>query len=155
MGEQLSVISVVCMVIKALTARLGRANTQGLCPLAISATKPGTRLGSAPAKLPRKEANPAKHAGVKAGKPVKSVNWVATQGNENNLSGKINGESFTIAPDTGAEITIVPGHLVFERIRGVTGEPTLVQCARVPIEFEGHTFDKVVAVANKEMVSVQ
>ncbi len=41
----------------------------------------------------------------------------------------------------------------FERIRGVTGEHTLVQCARVRIEFEGHTFDKVVAVANKEMVS--
>ncbi len=42
-------------------------------------------------------------------------------------SGKINGESCTIAPDTGKTI-IVPGHLVFEsqlidefeRIRGVT-----------------------------------
>ncbi len=31
---------------------------------------------------------------------MKSVNWVAIQGDENNLSGKINGESCTIGPDT-------------------------------------------------------
>ncbi len=33
----------------------------------------------------------------------------------------------------------------FETIRGVTGEPTLVQCARVPMEFEGQSFEKLVA----------
>ncbi len=92
---------------------------------------------------------------------MRSVNWVAVEGDDNDLSGKVNGEPCTITPDTGAEITLVPGHMVyesqlvdeFETIRGVTGEPTLVQCARVPVEFEGQSFEKLVAVANGHMIS--
>ncbi len=42
-----------------------------------------------------------------------------------------------------------------ETVRGVTGEPTLVQCAKAPIEFEGRTFEKVVAVANGKLSAIK
>ncbi len=34
----------------------------------------------------------------------------------------------------------------------MSGQPVTVQCTVVPYEFEGHTFSRMVAVANKALV---
>ncbi len=73
----------------------------------------------------------------------------------------MNGTVCTIVPDTGADITLVPGHLVYshqlvdqvEHVKGVSGLPVEVQCADVPFEFEGRQFTRRVAVANKDLIN--
>ncbi len=77
------------------------------------------------------------------------------------MLGEVNGIQCQIIPDTGAEITIVPGHLVlasqlleeYETIRGVAGGPVKAQCARVPIRFEGRQYVSRVVVANRDLLN--
>ncbi len=79
--------------------------------------------------------------------------------------GKVNDTPCVIAPDTGSDnrnnITLVPGHLVyehqlvdqFERVKCVSGEPVLIQWADVPFEYKGCQFTQRVAVANQNLIS--
>ncbi len=72
----------------------------------------------------------------------------------------MNGFTCTIAPDTGAEVMIVPGKLVYELqllqdwvyVKGLSGKPVLLQFAMVPFSFEGREFSMTVAVAKADTV---
>ncbi len=46
--------------------------------------------------------------------PAKKVNWMAVNNESKWVEGEVNGFTCTIAPDTGAEVMIVPGKLVYE-----------------------------------------
>ncbi len=73
------------------------------------------------------------------------MNWARVGQEVASLTGRVNGIECTIIPDTGADITIVPGNFVsasqllddYELVRGVSGMPVKVQCAMVPIASEG------------------
>ncbi len=77
------------------------------------------------------------------------------------MEGKVNGIECSIIPDTGAEVTIVPGNLVpncllikeWEIIQGVTREPVKAQCAIVNMEVEGKYFMRRVVVATNDLLS--
>ncbi len=90
------------------------------------------------------------------------MEWFSTAGQEvASLTGRVNGTECTIIPDTEVDITIVPGNLVFanqllddyELVRGMSGMPVKVQCAMVPIAFEGREYMLKVAVANWELLN--
>ncbi len=109
-----------------------------------------------------KVSEPSKGAGVKPGQPsAKKANWARAGQAVALLQGAVNGTPCNIVPDTGADATIVPGNLMFasqlldefELVRGVAGSPVKVQCAKVPIQFEGKEYMQRVAVANKELVN--
>ncbi len=72
------------------------------------------------------------------------------------ISGTVNGITCVIAPDTGAEVTLVQGHLVCETqllddwvsVKGASGTIVKLQKAVVLFEVEGRRFSKEVVVAN-------
>ncbi len=78
------------------------------------------------------------------------MNWARAGQSVTPLTGEVNGTSCTIIPDTEADITVVPGHLVyasqlleeFETVRSVSCAPVCVQCAEVPITFEGKEYEE-------------
>ncbi len=81
------------------------------------------------------------------------ANWV---------EGEVNGMECIIAPDTGAELTVVPGDLVYEKqmlddwvkeVKAATGAPVTLQLAEVPFVFEDKEFVEEVAVARTDMVA--
>ena len=88
------------------------------------------------------------------------MNWVAVTSTSETISGKVNGFTTDLVVDTCAEITVVPGNLVYEgqilpdrvEIVGATGVPVSAKTARLEFEVEGITFDKVVAVASPGMM---
>ncbi len=56
-----------------------------------------------------------KKVNVKAGgTPTKSINWLAVQVISKWVDGEVNCFKYIIAPDTGAEVTVVPGHHVYD-----------------------------------------
>ncbi len=73
----------------------------------------------------------------------------------------MNGTECSIVPDTGAEVTVVPGCLVYENqmlpdeieVRGATGVPVRLSMAEVVFEIESRTFVKRVAVAQEGMLN--
>ncbi len=75
------------------------------------------------------------------------------------MSGKVNGLQTEFVVDTGAEITVVPGNLVYENqllpesieIVGATGVPVCTKLADVEFDVMGKNFVKTVAVASAEM----
>ena len=102
----------------------------------------------------------AKGSNLKPGEKPKYVNWVAVTSTSETIPGKVNGFTTDLVVDTGAEITVIPGNLVYEgqilpdtvEIVGATGVPVSAKTARVEFEVEGITFDKVVAVASPGMM---
>ncbi len=124
--------------------------------------RPWHKSYDCPDRKSQKPGEPSKGASSKPGQPQpKRANWAAVGQNNNSLLGEVNGIQCHIIPDTGAEITIVPGHLVlasqlleeYETIRGVAGGPVKAQCARVPIRFEGRQYVSRVVVANRDLLN--
>ncbi len=80
---------------------------------------------------------------------------------QNALVGEVNGVECQIIPNTGAEVTIVPGNLVYacqlldeyDTIRSVAGGPGRAQRAVIPIKFEGKEYTHKVVMANKELLN--
>ena len=103
----------------------------------------------------------AKGLNLKPGEKPKCVNWVAVTSTSEIILGKVNGFTTDLEVDTGTEITVVLGNLVYEgqilpdtvEIVGATGVPVSSKTARVEFEIEGITFDKVVSVASPGMMS--
>ncbi len=101
-----------------------------------------------------------KKLGVKVGSAPKIANWVAVGSDFRLVKGKVNGLDCPIAPDTGAEVTIVPGTLVYESqmlpdtvvVRGATGIPVTLCMADVQFEIEGISSVRRVAVARADML---
>ncbi len=105
------------------------------------------------------QANP-KSLCVRQGDRPKKCNWVAATANCGTVSGKVNGLQTEFVVDTGAEITVVPGNLVYENqllpesieIVGATGVPVCTKLADVEFDVMGKNFVKTVAVASAEML---
>ncbi len=101
-----------------------------------------------------------KNLGIRSGSKPKHNNWLAVGTDFPLVEGKVNGLKCTIAPDTGAEITVVPGNLVYEsqllpgtvEVRGATGVPVHLCMAEVEFEIEGESFARKVAVAHAGML---
>ncbi len=87
-----------------------------------------------------------------------NTNWVSVQNGAPHVSGFVNGTQYKIVPDTGAEISIVPGCLVFDDqltgemvvVKGWDGRPVTLETAVVDFTFKGRTFASRVAVAPKD-----
>ncbi len=90
----------------------------------------------------------------KSGKTY-NTNWVAVRERSSYVDGIVNGTKCQIVPDSGAEITIVPGCLVYEhqlkdekvQVRGWKGVPEWLHTAVVDFQFQGRKFKSLVAVA--------
>ncbi len=102
-----------------------------------------------------------KKLGLKSGSKPFNTNWVAVEGNTPVVKGRVNDVECSIVPDTGAEVTVVSGCLVYEaqilpekvQVRGATGGPVSLCTAEVMFELEGRSFSKVVAVAQEGMLN--
>ena len=93
----------------------------------------GHKLWECPTKSSSAEnfskSEPVKKFGVKPGGPVKNVNWMVVTDSAHVMTGSVNGIEYDIALDTGVEITLVPGYLVYESqligrtesVKGATG----------------------------------
>ncbi len=96
-------------------------------------------------------------AGVRNRKTY-NTHWVSVQNGAPHVSGFVNGTQCKIVPDTGAEISIVPGCLVFDDqltgemvvVKGWDGRPVNLETAVVDFTFKGRTFASRVAVAPKD-----
>ncbi len=96
-------------------------------------------------------------AGVRNRKTY-NTHWVSVQNGAPHVSGFVNGTQCKIVPDTGAEISIVPGCLVFDNqltgemvvVKGWDGRPVNLETAVVYFTFKGRTFASRVAVAPKD-----
>ncbi len=101
-----------------------------------------------------------KNVEVKKGRRTYNANLVAVQEGTSHVKGLVNGLECLIVPDTGAEITIVPGCLVYENqlldervnVKGWNGQTKSLQTAEVDFEFGGKSFISVVAVAHEDDV---
>ncbi len=96
-------------------------------------------------------------AGVRRGRTF-NTNWVSVRNGAPNVMGFVNGTKCKIVPDTGAEISIVPGCLVYGdqltgeqvEVRGWDGRPMTLDTAIVDFVFKGKSFSSRVAVAHKD-----
>ncbi len=94
---------------------------------------------------------------VKRGRTY-NTSWVAVRDGSRHVEGYVNGTKCRIVPDTGAEITIVPGCLVYDdqlsdetvRVRGWDSEPVSLYTAVVDFVFNGKSFKSRVAVAHED-----
>ncbi len=101
-----------------------------------------------------------KNLGIRSGSKPKHNNWLAVGTDFPLVERKVNGLKCMIAPDTGAEITVFPGNLVYEsqllpgtvEVRGATGVPVHLCMAEVEFEIEGESFARKVAVAHAGML---
>ncbi len=99
-----------------------------------------------------------KKVDVKKGSRTYNASLVAVQEGASHVKGMVNGMDCLIVPDTGAEITIVPGCLVYEnqlldervRVKGWNGMTKTLQTAEVDFEYGGKSFMSVVAVAHED-----
>ncbi len=102
----------------------------------------------------------SRNLGIRSGEKPKKCNWVATNSDVPTISGKVNDTDAEFVVDTGAEITIVPGNLVYESqllpdtvcVRGATGLPVTTNLARVEMCVLGKRFIKTVAVTSASML---
>ncbi len=93
----------------------------------------------------------------KSGKTY-NTNWVAVRERSSYVEGIVNGMKCQIVPDTGAEITIMPGCLVYEhqlkdekvQVRGWKGVPEWLHTAVIDFQFQGRKFKSLVAVARED-----
>ncbi len=101
-----------------------------------------------------------KKLNVKKGRTFKA-NWIAVRDGSRHVEGYVNGIKCKIIPDTGAEITVVPGCLVYDdqlcdesvSVRGWDSNPVDLQTAIVEFMFEGRPFRSKVAVAHEDRLS--
>ncbi len=101
-----------------------------------------------------------KKLNVKKGRTFKA-NWIAVRDGSRHVEGYVNGIMCKIIPDTGAEITVVPGCLVYDdqlcdesvSVRGWDSNPVDLQTAIVEFMFEGRPFRSKVAVAHEDRLS--
>ncbi len=99
--------------------------------------------------------------GLKAGNKPLTANWVSVQDGTPVVSGCVNGFKCDIVPETGAEVTVVPGCLVYENqilpdtieVWGATGVPVTLCMAVVDFDIEGRIFEKCVAIARQGMLN--
>ena len=92
----------------------------------------------------------------------KTVNWGAIIECEKTLTGTVN-EEVEIVVDTGAQITIVPGSLVYRDqltgeqvpILGVHGDPVQYELAKVPITLNDMSIEETVAIAPEEQMNTR
>ncbi len=83
-------------------------------------------------------------------------NWVSIRSGAPYVTGFVNGSQCKIVPDTGAEISIVPGCLVYGDqltgeqvdVKGWDGRPVTLDTAIVDFTFKGRTFSFRVAIAH-------
>ena len=100
-----------------------------------------------------------KDTGVKT-RPT-TVNWSRTNDSINSIKGIVNGHDTDIILDTGAQITVVPGKLVYEDnltgnsidIIGINGDPRPYQTAKIPITLNGTEVEEIVAVAPEHQLN--
>ncbi len=126
--------------------------------------EPGHKSPDCPNKLKSESAEnkyePGKKLNLKKIGRTYNTNWVAVREKSPYVEGFVNGTKCQIVPDTGAEITIVPGCFVYEhqlrdekvRVRGWKGVPEWLHTAVVDFEFQGKKFQSVVAVAREDML---
>ncbi len=108
----------------------------------------------------RSATSSTKSLGIRGGDRPKTCNLVAVKSDGHSVEGKVNGFESQFVVDTGAEITIVPGNLVYEsqllpdtvEILGATGVPVETRMAEVEIDVLGKKFLKKVAVASAGML---
>ncbi len=102
----------------------------------------------------------SRNLGLRSGEKPKKCNWVATNSDVPTISGKVNYIDAEFVVDAGAEITIVPGNLVYESqllpdtvcVRGATGLPVTTNLARVEMCVLEKRFMKTVAVTSASML---
>ena len=90
-----------------------------------------------------------------------NANWVAVHEKGSYVLGEVNGTECQIVPDTGAEITFVPGCLVYDhqlkdemvQVRGWKGVPEWLHTAVVEFQFLGKQFKSLVAVAQEDALN--
>ncbi len=147
---------------KSFECRAGRGESGVVC---YSCHQPGHKAPECPNKSQGYQKEQVKSEGyrklgLKSGsKP--NTNWVAVEENTPVVKGRVNDVECSIIPDTGAEVTVVPGCLVYEaqilpekvQVRGATGGPVSLCTAEVMFELEGRSFSKVVAVAQEGMLN--
>ena len=100
-----------------------------------------------------------KETGVKA-RPT-TVNWSRTNDSVHSITGTVNGHTAQIILDTGAQITVVLGKLIYEDnltgesidIIGINGDPRPYQTAKIPIIVDNIEVEEVVAVAPEHQLN--
>jgi len=98
-----------------------------------------------------------RRSGVKKSRTY-NTNWVSVRNGSPHVYGFVNGTRCQIVPDTGAEISVVPGCLVFGdqltgesvEVCGWDGRPVTLDTAIVDFMFKGRYFKSEVAVAHKD-----
>ncbi len=106
--------------------------------------------------------NSGKKSILKTSSRTFNASWIAMCEGASHVEGFVNGTKCQIVPDTGAEITIVPGCLVLEHqltaekvfVKGWKGVPELLHTAHIDFEFEGVKFQSIVAVVHKRIPCV-
>ncbi len=96
-------------------------------------------------------------AGVRKGRTY-NANWVSVRNSAPHVMGFVNGIKCKIVPDAVAEISIVPGCLVYSdqltgehiEVKGWDGRPVTLETAIVDFVFKGHSFTSRVAVSHKD-----
>ncbi len=96
-------------------------------------------------------------AGVKKTRTF-NTNWVSVENGAPHVMGFVNGTRCKIVPDTGAEISIVPGCLVYGDqltgelvdVKGWDGRPVTLETAVVEFMFKSKMFSAKVAVAHTD-----
>ncbi len=101
-----------------------------------------------------------KSLGIRGGDKPKKCNWVAVKSGGHSVEGKVYGLKSQFVVDTGVEITVVPGNLVYEsqllpetvEILGATGVPVETRMAEVEMDVLDKWFMKKVAVTAAGML---
>ncbi len=87
-----------------------------------------------------------------------NTNWVSVRNGAPHVIGFVNGSQSKIVPDTGAEISIVPGCLVYGDqlmgeqvdVKGWDGRPVTLDTAIVDFMFKGRTFGSIIVVVHED-----
>ncbi len=99
----------------------------------------------------------SKRAGVRRNHTY-HTNWVSVSNGSPSVAGFVNGSKCKIVPDTGAEISVVPGCFVYgdqltgEKVdvKGWDGRPVTLETAVVDFVIKGRSFSSRVAVAHAD-----
>ncbi len=98
-----------------------------------------------------------KRAGVRRNRTY-NLNWISVSNGSPSVVGFVNGSKCKIVPDTGAEISVVPGCLVYGdqltgekvNVKGWDGRPVTLDIAIVDFTIKGCSFNARVAVAHAD-----
>ncbi len=141
------------------------SNGSGSSP-GLSSTKPAGLVcytcrepGHKSPDCPKRNIKTDNKDGVK--RKVYNTSWVAVRDRPSHTFGSVNGTKCEIVPDTGAEISIVSGCLVYEdqltgetvEVKGWDSDPVTLRVAIVNFEFKGMCFKHRVAVAHRDSLA--